>query len=86
VSETQSTPAPEPRKVPLPLGGTAAMFTRENLTALWRCSHGELGRLLARKQAPLPIRYDGQILWFADEVHLKTAEVLRTLERWKQRR
>lgn len=64
----------------------ASMYTRENLTALFKCSHGELGRLLARRMAPLPIRIDGQILWYIDEVQNATAQVQRTLERWKQRR
>jgi hypothetical protein len=82
--QTQAT-SPEPRKVPLPLGGVAVCFTRENLTLLWRCSHGELGRLLARRMAPLPIRHDGQILWFHDEVLSATAAVVRTLDRWRKR-
>jgi len=62
------------------------MFTRENLTVLFRCSHGELGRLLARQMAPLPVRIDGQILWYVDETLSAHATVLRTLERWRQRR
>jgi hypothetical protein len=93
VSETNTTPAPaasvpapNPRNVNLPLGGAAAMYTRENLTVLFKCSHGELGRLLARKMAPLPVRIDGQILWYIDEVQNATATVQRTLERWKVRR
>jgi hypothetical protein len=64
----------------------ATMYTRENLTVLFKCSHGELGRLLARKMAPLPVRIDGQILWHLDEVQNASAQVLRTLERWKTRR
>ncbi len=63
-----------------------SMYTRENLTVLFKCSHGELGRLLARRMAPLPVRIDGQILWWIDEVQNATATVQRTLERWKQRR
>lgn len=77
---------PTPRSVQLPLGGAATMYTRENLTVLFKCSHGELGRLLARKMAPLPVRIDGQILWYIDEVQNATATVQRTLERWKKRR
>lgn len=69
-----------------PLAGAATMYTRENLTVLFKCSHGELGRLLARKMAPLPVRIDGVILWHNDEVQNATAQVQRTLERWKQRR
>ena len=78
-------PAPTPRKVPLPLGGEALMYTRENLTILYRCSHGELGRLLARRMAPLPIRIEQQILWFCDEALNHQAQVMRTLDRWRKR-
>ena len=83
---TEETPTPAPRNVNLPLGGAAAMYTRENLTVLFKCSHGELGRLLARRMAPLPVRIDGQILWHNDEIQNATAQVQRTLERWKTRR
>jgi hypothetical protein len=83
---SDATTAPAPRTVNLPLGGAGAMYTRENLTVLFKCSHGELGRLLARRMAPLPVRIDGQILWYIDEVQNATAQVLRTLERWKTRR
>jgi hypothetical protein len=76
---------PNPRRIPLPLGGEALMYTRENLTQLYRCSHGELGRLLSRKMAPLPIRIDGQILWFVDETLGLQAQAMRTLERWRKR-
>lgn len=78
-------PTPTPRRVLLPLGGEASMFTREHLTILYRCSHGELGRLLVRKQAPLPIRIEGQILWHVDEAINAQAQTVRTLERWRQR-
>jgi hypothetical protein len=76
---------PAPRRIALPLGGDALMYTRENLTQLYRASHGELGRLLARKMAPLPIRLDGQILWYVDESLAMQAQVMRTLERWRKR-
>ena len=75
---TTNTTPPDP--------AAATMYTRENLTALFKCSHGELGRLLARKMAPLPVRIAGQILWHIDEVQNATASVQRTLERWKSRR
>jgi hypothetical protein len=86
---TDQTPAPAPsapRSVSPPTPGPPAMYTRENLTVLFKCSHGELGRLLSRKMAPLPVRIDGQILWYIDEVQNATATVQRTLERWKTRR
>jgi hypothetical protein len=77
--------APNPRRVPLPLGGECLMYSRENLTQLFGCSHGELGRLLSRKMAPLPIRIDGQILWFCDESLGAQAQVQRAVERWRKR-
>jgi hypothetical protein len=87
---TDQTPAPailvRPRDESKPLATPAAMYTRENLTVLFKCSHGELGRLLSRKMAPLPVRIDGQILWYIDEIQNATAQVQRTLERWKTRR
>jgi hypothetical protein len=78
-------PDPRPRNMPLPLGGEALVYTRENLTQLYRCSHGELGRLMSRKMAPLPIRFDGGIWWFVDEALAAQAQVIRSLERWRKR-
>lgn len=77
--------APAPKPIPLPLGGPALMYTREMVTVLLRCSHGELGRMLSRKMAPLPIRVEGQILFFVDECLNMQAQCLRTLERWRKR-
>jgi hypothetical protein len=77
--------APKPRRVQLPLGGSADFFTREQMTVLYGCSHGELGRLLCRQQAPLPVRVDGAILWYVDESLGSMATVMRTLERWRHR-
>lgn len=61
------------------------MYTREHLTILYRCSHGELGRMLARKMAPLPVRIEGQVLWHVDEALASQAQSIRTLERWRHR-
>lgn len=77
-------PRPGPKVVLLPLGGKVDMFTREQLTVLYRCSHGELGRLLKAKLAPLPIRVDGGIFWFVDEALNAQAAVSRTLTRWRK--
>jgi hypothetical protein len=82
---TTPAPAPSGRNIPLPLGGNALMYTREQLTQLYRCSHGELGRLAVRKMCPLPIRIEGQILWYVDECLNEQAQVMRTLERWRKR-
>jgi len=79
--------APIPRLVHLPMTGwEARCYTREQMTILYHCSHGELGRLLCRQQAPLPIRVDGVILWHVDEALEYAAQVQRTLERWRKRR
>lgn len=78
-------PNPPPRRVPLPLGGLALMYSREQLAIIYRCSHGELGRMLRAKMAPLPIRLDGQILWYVDEVLGTQSTVERTLNRWRRR-
>ncbi len=78
------TQTPAPKLVSLPLGSVAKCYTREQLTVLYHCSHGELGRLLSRRLAPLPIRHDGAILWHVDEALNAQAQVLRTLERWRK--
>jgi hypothetical protein len=75
-------PAPKSRSVQLPLGGLSSFYTREHMTVLYRCTHGELGRLLVRRMVPLPVRIEGQILWFTDEALEGMAQALRTLERW----
>lgn len=76
---------PAPRVVKLPFGGEANMYTREQLTILYHCSHGELGRLLSRRMVALPIRVDGTILWFVDEALTHQSQAVRTLERWRKR-
>jgi hypothetical protein len=80
-SAVNPTPGPTPRTVQLPLGGSGSFFTREQLTQAYRCNHAELGRLLRDKIAPLPIRIDGTIYWFADEVAASTPHVTKVLER-----
>lgn len=74
---------PTPCLMRLPLGGTAQVFTREQLTQLYACSHGELGRLMVRKLAPLPIRVDDLIVWHADEVYKAGEKVAKVLEKWR---
>lgn len=73
--------APAPRTVQLPFGGSVSCFTREQLTQLYQCSHAELGRLLRDKIAPLPVRVDGAIYWFADEVSAVLSKVAKAIER-----
>jgi hypothetical protein len=75
----------KPRTIQLPLGGSGAFFTREQLTSLYKCSHGELGRLLVRQLIPLPVRIDGMIFWYADEIAEAQLQATKTLERWRHR-
>lgn len=80
-SEGGPAASPTPRTVQLPLGGSATCYTREQLTQAYQCSHAELGRLLRDKIAPLPIRIDGTIYWFADEVVSSMPHVTKVIER-----
>lgn len=80
-SEAAPAASPTPRVVQLPLGGSGSFFTREQLTQAYRCNHAELGRLLRDKIAPLPIRVDGTIYWFADEVTASVPHVTKVIER-----
>ena len=75
---------PIPREIDLPGGGRAQMFIREQVVRIYGCSHGEFGRLLIRGVAPLPIRVNGAILWFADEVQELQPAVEEHLKRWRR--
>ena len=77
-------PITPPVSIRLPLGGTAEVYTRDQLIALYNCSHGELGRLMVRKFAPLPIRVDGLIVWFADESIQARTKVTKVLDQWRR--
>lgn len=57
------------------------VLDRENLAKFYGCSHGELGRLLREKKCPLPVRMDGNILWYLDEVEASVDKVKALLER-----
>ena len=62
-------------------------LTRDQLASLFECSHAELGRLLRERNAPLPVRIEGAILWFEDEAREpKTLTLIAgLLERRRQR-
>jgi hypothetical protein len=85
-SSNEGAPPPAPRRTTLPLGGEAEVYTRDNLTKIYACDHAELGRLLRDKVAPLPIRVDGNVLWFADEVQRAVPNVQKVLDRARRRR
>lgn len=61
-------------------------LTRDQLTALYECSHSELGRLLRERQSPLPIRVEGAVLWFEDEVKSAVDKIKQRLARTRARR
>ncbi len=58
-----------------------AELTREQVAQAFQCTHGELGRLLRERFSPLPVRVEGAILWFADEVEEAAPDVRVLLER-----
>lgn len=60
-------------------------MSRDELVAELKCSHGELGRLLRAKQFPLPVRFDGVIFWWRDEVQTELDNAQRKLERYRKR-
>lgn len=43
-------------------------LTREALAKIYNVSQGYLGYLLREKRIPLPVRFNGETLWFKDEV------------------
>jgi hypothetical protein len=43
--------------------------TREELVKIYDVSQGYLGYLLREKKIPLPVRINGEILWYADEIN-----------------
>lgn len=51
-----------------------------------QCSHYELDRLLRQKVAPLPVRIDGVILWYADELAKAKAKCQEQVAYWRKRR
>lgn len=56
-------------------------LTRDQVIAQLGCSHSELGRLIRERRAPMPVRLDGAILWFADEIAEAAPSVARILQR-----
>ncbi len=55
-------------------------LTRDQVVAIYGCSHGDLGRLLRENRAPLPVRVDGAIFWYLDEVEKAKDRVKKILE------
>lgn len=55
--------------------------TREDLARTYNVSQGYLGYLLREKRVPLPVRFNGDTLWYADEVEASVAKIRQFLER-----
>lgn len=58
--------------------------SREELVKIYDVSQGYLGYLLREKKIPLPVRLNGEILWYADEVHESLSKIKAFLERRKK--
>lgn len=56
-------------------------LSREQVTLKFACSHAELGRLLREMKAPLPVRLNGTILFYRDEVDAAIPAVTALLAR-----
>jgi hypothetical protein len=59
---------------------------RDDVIRALGCSHFELGRLLRDKTAPLPVRVDGAILFYQDELELNEPRCREALTYWRRRR
>lgn len=62
-----------------------ATITREQLVTLYDVSQGYLGYLLREKKIPLPVRINGEILWYKDEIDASLPKIQSFLARRIQR-
>lgn len=58
-------------------------ITREALVDIYGVSQGYLGYLLREKKIPLPVRINGEILWYKDEIDVSLPKIKSFLERRK---
>jgi predicted DNA-binding transcriptional regulator AlpA len=54
---------------------------QHQVTLKLKCSHAELIRLMREKRAPLPVRLEGAIRWYEDEVTAATPAIQTILLR-----
>ena len=59
----------------------APSITREQLVNIYKVSQGYLGYLLREKKIPLPVRINGEILWYSDEVSASLPKIQPFLAR-----
>lgn len=60
---------------------TAPNLDQHQVTLLLKCSHAELLRLLREKRAPLPVRVEGAVRWYQDEIETAAPAVQTILMR-----
>jgi hypothetical protein len=58
-----------------------AILTRDELVNIYGVSQGYLGYLLREKKIPLPVRINGEILWYKDEVDASLPKIQPFLAR-----
>jgi hypothetical protein len=56
-------------------------ISREELVNIYQVSQGYLGYLLREKKIPLPVRINGEILWYTDEVQASLPKIQSFLAR-----
>jgi len=68
---------------PITLGVQSMMptITRDKLVEIYGVSQGYLGYLLREKKVPLPVRINGEILWYSDEVNASLPRIRSFLDR-----
>jgi predicted DNA-binding transcriptional regulator AlpA len=59
----------------------APSLDQHQVTLALGCSHAELLRLVREKRAPLPVRIEGAVRWYADEVKTAAPAVQTILSR-----
>lgn len=59
----------------------APTVTRDALVSIYGVSQGYLGYLLREKKIPLPVRINGEILWYEDEVSASLPKIQPFLAR-----
>lgn len=57
---------------------------REALAKIYEVNQGYLGYLLREKKVPLPVRINGETLWYLDEVEKTLPKVLSFLSKRKK--
>lgn len=60
-------------------------ISRDELTNIYKVSQGYLGYLLREKKIPLPVRINGEILWYKDEIDRSLPKIQPFLARRAQR-